>query len=252
MKPKYFAIAFISLLMISITACNKKNKVYETKTYSIYPDKLSILGVEMITVHFNEFNRLATISFKANPTKVLGYKLDLNEIQFNAEFSQNLLLDKIDLVGNPLILFSIKDNEIKYSFNSRNVKSVFVKSILNSTLELNDKEKMLSLIYTSLCQDLLNFTTHGTVTNFKVESVKFKELNNYTAQIFIGCYTIGGSESAVKARLIDSECARPGCSIVGSDISCLWGKHACIGTVSYYCPPVSNSGTEDPPHFFWD
>jgi hypothetical protein len=253
MKPRYYAIAFLSLIIISITACSKKYKVYETKSYSLNADKLSLLGVNTITIQYNEFDRLATISFNAKSKNVLGYNLDLNGIKFNAAFSPNESLDKIELVGNPLIFFSIKDEEIKYTFNSRDIKKVQTKSIANSTLELNDKEKMLSLVYTSLYQDLTDFKNKGTNSIFKIESVKFKESNNYTALIFIGCYTIGGSETAVRARLIDSECARPGCNIVGSDVSCLWGKHACLGTVSYYCPGAPpKSNTDEPPHFFWD
>lgn len=251
MKPKYYAIAFIGLLIIGCIACSKKYKVYETKSYSINADKLSLLGVDMITMQYNEFDKVATISFNAKPKVVLGYNLNLNGIKFNGFFSKSDLLDKIELAENPLIFFSIRDEEIVYSFNSRDIKKVKTQSLINTTLELNDKERMLSLIYTSLFQDLTDFRSKGSNSNFKIETVKFNESNSFSNKIEVGCYQIAGSESALRERL--KECSKDGCSIVDTDISCLWGKHACLGTVTYSCrveTPIGN--TNDIPSFFWD
>jgi hypothetical protein len=251
MKLKYYSILLTSFLIIFLSSCSKKYKIYETKSYTINADKLTLLGVKMITINYNEFDKSANISFIANPKFVLGYNLNLNEIKFNASFSKNELLDKIALVDNPLIFFSIKDDEIKYSFNSRDIKKIQIKSIINSTIDLNDKEKMLSLIYTSLYQDLIGFGNKKSEPNFKFENAKFEGLENNIALLSIGCYTIGGSESSVQARL--TECSKVGCTVIGTDISCLWGKHACVGSVTFYCPPPPpNTNTDDIPHFFWD
>ena len=251
MKTKYFSILWISFILISLFSCSKKIKVYETKSYSINADKLSHLGVNTVNLKYNEFDNSAIISFTATPKIVLGYNLNLNDIKFIASFSKSESLDKIELGDNPLVFFSIKDDEIKYSFNSRDIKIIQIKSITNTTIDLTDKEKMLSLIYTSLFQDLNGFKSQESESKFKFETVKFDKFENNVALLSIGCYTIGGSESSVQARL--TECSKEGCSVIGKDISCLWGKHACIGTVTFYCPtPKPNTSTEDIPHFFWD
>jgi hypothetical protein len=251
MKTKYLSIFFILFNIFFLYSCSKKYKVIETKSYSFSVDKLSLLGVNYINLDYNEFERSAIISFNAISKIVLGKKLNLNEIKFYASFSKNGTLDKIELVDNPLIYFTISNEEIKYSFNSREMKNIQIKSIANSTIDLTEKERMLCLIYTSLFQDLIGFQNKENESKFKFETVKYEKLENNIALLSIGCYTIGGSESSVQARL--SECSKEGCTVIGKDISCLWGKHACLGSVTFYCPTLStNTSTEDIPHFFWD
>ncbi len=252
MKTKikvFFALVIAGTIIV--IACNKASTGKgSVKTYTIHANKMNMVGVNNIIVDYDPEAKKANIKFMGVARVALGYKINLDNMSVTAEFADNDILQVISFTGDKQTMFSVKNERVQYAYKSKNIKTVNTASLENSGLELDRSEQVLALIYMSLYNDLLDFTQEKSIDHQNEDPGNAKRTVDYYATIEVGCIQIGGSSSAVTERL--KGCKKEGCTMVGSDVSCLWGSHACIGTATFYCPPPPGPEVtwETTPHFF--
>ena len=246
-------LSLTCIVVFIILSCNKKIDRINSKIIvnTVTPMKSNLIGVRNIYVEYNSETKKAVIKLDAEQRIVFGLTLNLQNRNIIADFSKEDKLEKIFFENDPQTSFSIKDEIISYAYKSPQLKEVSTNTLQTGVLNLTNEEKILAMIFTCLYQDIQTITISSKIEkiNDNLTDIKVKPFENQ-ATIEIGCYQIGGSASIVQERL--KNCTKPGCNQIATDVSCLWGNHACFGSVTYSCPNNSIAITdwEELPHLW--